>query len=481
MRPRFSFVACLLVVLCAAARASAGTIVLESHVGERSRGAAEILAPLYDELGNREVQRSYPEVGQRFETLASRPSQVGAGLPAGFTDQLERGYKLWITGQFQPCVAALQPLVDEAHRNPAQVSSNPRLGAAVHKGLVGLSLCHQRLGDSKSARATMLELLRSFDAEVSKGQFGSEAYDLFINVRTEARTGSLGSLTVRSTDETAAIFFNERFVKLGEAARVDLIPGTYRVFAQLGKSQGRVHIVEIKPSVPMTLELDPVFERTVVTTPEWSGLAFRDKAERDRHEPSYAARFGVAVAAMSVIVVGIDTRNGRSIAYGALIHSATGKEQRRASVVLDNVSPPERLRALARFLTGDQPADGLEVQLSPNAAVIATAQAGRSGARSSHNSVWKWAATAGAVSALGAGVTLLVLDGSCTEDPPRGQVCPDLRDLSTAGYITLGAGVALGAVATLLWLGERSPSRSESALWVMPGDGGAVAGISLPL
>lgn len=464
--------------------AAARTIVLESHVEARASSTGELLAPLFDELAKRQVTRRYKDVGQRFEARSSLPSVVGAGLPSDFVEQVEKGYQLWVRGQFQPAIATLQPLVDLAHRNAGAVVANARIGGAVVKSLVAISLCQQRLGDKAASTAAMLELLRSSDVEIPRSQFGPEASDLHRRVRDEARTRGLASLSVHSQDESAVIYLNERFLKVGEVTRADLLPGRYRVLAQVGKRQARVHVVELKAGDSARVELDPAFEASVVTSSEWSGFVFRDRVEREQREIELAARFGTAAEALGVIVIGIDVKDDRSVAYGALLNPATGKELRRGSVLIDTSPSPERLRALARFLTGDKPTDDIAVYEAKRTRAGATASLNTTSGEGDHRrsfGPWKWVATGGAIAGLGVGVTLLLLDGTCTSEPLPNMKCPDLRDLRTGGYVSLGAGVALGAVATWLWLGERGSKRSGTSLWVVPSGDGGMAGISMPL
>lgn len=460
------------------------TIVLESHVEARASSTGALLAPLFDELAKRQVVRRYEDVGQRFEARSSLPSVVGAGLPTDLVEQVEKGYQLWVRGQFKPAIATLQPLVEVAHRNSGAVAANSRAGAAVFKALVAISLCQQRLGNASASEAAMTELLRSFDAEVSRGQFGVEANDLYRRIRDEARTRGFASLSVRSLDESAVIYLNERFLKVGEATRSDLLPGRYRLLVQVGKRQGRVHLVELKVGESVRLEIDPAFEASLVTSPEWSGFVFRDRVEREQREVELAARFGTAAEALGVIVVGVDIKGDRSVAYGALINPVTGKELRRGSVVIDTSPSPDRLRALARFLTGDKPIDGVEVhdglrdanpRLGSSLTTSGQVNAGRSGG----SGPWKWIATGSAVAGIGAGVTLLLLDGACTSDPPPEMRCPDLRDLRTAGFVGVGVGLAIGAVATWLWISDRKDNHRGTALWIAPTEGGGMAGVSL--
>lgn len=461
--------------------AAAETIVIESHVGPRAKGTAEVLSPFYEELERREVLRSYPKVGQRFEVRISAPSQQEPGLSADFPDAVERAYRLWLAGKFPEAIAAMQPLVEAAHHNPASIANNPKLGAAVFKGLVTLALCQHRLGNEASSKEAIVELLRSFEVEVGKAQYGAEAYEIFTRVRAEVKASASGALSIHATDEKAAIYINERFIELGDVSRTELIPGRYRVFAQLGKKQGRLHSVEVKAGSKIQLEVDPDFESMFVTTPAWTGLSFVNRDEREKREGELAARFGEAIEVMGVIIVGLDVRNQRSIAYGALINSVTKKELRRASVVLDSLPPPERLRALARFLTGEQAADGIEVyEARPVSSVAGPAPMV---ARRAPWGGWKWAAGGGAIAGLGTGIGLLILDGNCSSDPPVGK-CPDVYDLKFGGYVGIGAGVALGAVATWLWLRERTPEEREkprTTFWVLPSRSGGFAGITMPL
>ena len=348
--------------MLSAQTARAGGVAVESVAGARAKATAAVLTPIFDELGKRGYASGYAAVGRAFEKAASRPSLVQAGLPGDFVERVDQAYRLWITGKFPEGLAALQPLVKEAHANPASVIANPAFGTALFKAQVGIAMCHHRLGDDPAAWATMAELVRSFDAEVTKGQYGAEAFALHQQVKKEARAKATGGLSVRAAESTAAIYVNERFAKVGEVSRADLVPGTYRVVAQLGPDFGRTYDVEVKAGSRAEVVVDPAFERSVATGETWTGLVFRDRNEREQREGDVAARLGTSIGELGVIVVGVDTYKERSVAYGALFNASSGKEIRRASVVIDTVPPPARLQALARFLIGDPtPLDGVEV------------------------------------------------------------------------------------------------------------------------
>lgn len=342
--------------------ASAGGVAVESVAGTRDKAVAQVLAPIFEELARRGYRAGYKEVGKAFEAAGSRPSRVAAGQLADLPDRIDQAYRLWITGKFEEGRAALRPLIDEAHQNPSSAISNIKVGPAVFKALVGLAMCNHRLGDDTGAWAAMVELVRSFDAEVTKAQFGVEAFTLFQQVKKEARAAPSGTLSVRAASPTAAIYINERFAKIGEISRADLVPGTYRVIAQLGPDFGRAYDIEVKSGAKAELVVDPEFERAVMTGPEWTGLAFHDRGDREQREVEVASRLGGGLGELGVIVVGVDLRKERNVAYGALINASTGKEIRRASVVIDTLPPPARLQSLARFLVGERtPLDGVEV------------------------------------------------------------------------------------------------------------------------
>lgn len=350
-------------VIFAPASAHAGGISVESVAGERSKAATAALTEIFKELAQRGYRHGYAEVGKAFEKSGSRPSLVGAGLPSDFVTRVDQGYRLWITGRFQEAIAALKPLVGEARKNPASVITIKEVGPALFKAQVGIAMCHHRLGDDNAAWAVMAELVRSFDLEVTKGQYGVEAAALYQQVRKEAKATTLGGLTVRAADSSAVIYINERFARVGEISRIDMIPGVYRIVAQLGQDKlGRAYDVDVKPGSKVELVVDPAFESAVVTGEAWTGLAFRDRADREQHEAEVAARLGSVLGELGVVVIGVDTRKDRTVVYGALINTNTAKEIRRASVVIDTPPPPGRLKSLVRFLIGEPTSmDGVEV------------------------------------------------------------------------------------------------------------------------
>lgn len=468
--------------------ARAGGVAVESVAGQRAKAAASALAPIFDELARRGY-RSGAEVGAAFEKAGSRPSKLKEGLPGDFVDRVDQAYRQWTAGKFQEGIAALQPLVNDARANPASLIANPTFGNAVFKAQVGLAMCHHRLGDDTAAWAAMAELVRSFDVEVTKAQYGAEAAGLYQQVKKEAKAKASGGLTIRSVDSTAAIYVNERFARVGEMNRNDLVPGVYRVVAQLGPDLGRAYDVEVKAGSKADLVVDPAFERSVVTGEPWTGLVFRDRGEREQREIDVAARFGAALGELGVITVGVDVRNERAVAYGALINTSTGKEIRRASVVIDSPPPPSRLQALARFLVGEPtPLDGVEIHKIVNrprpqpGASLAAAEPPPPAP-----SIWTGkrklalGLVGAAVASAGVGI-YFHLDARDKDDeatrlcPTPGSGCPDSEkanglsnqaaDRFNYALISYGAGAAaLVGAGVLWWLGAPSdPSEGGTAV-----------------
>lgn len=91
--------------------------------------------------------------------------------------------------------------------------------------------------------------------------------------------------------------------------------------------------------------------------------------------------------------------------------------------------------------------------------------------------VWKWAAGGVAVASLMAGITLMAIDGGCTDSPPAGQECKDLHDTLWGGAALTAAGVLLGGATVYMVLEERPrlPPASERRFSVRPLREGVVA------
>jgi hypothetical protein len=457
-------------VLCTAP-VRAGGIVLEAYVGERPADAPRVIRPVLDEL----VARGFnygDTLAHMYEQAVSGSAVAPTGLPGDFAVQADAGFKAWVSGRFEEAIGILEPLVEAAHANSGAFARDQTLREPLQKALIGLALAHQRTGDPAAARASFAELVRSQpDATVSRALYGGEAFELFEQVRRELTAGGTGKLVVRVADDSAVVFVDEQYRGVGSVA-LDLLAGEYRICVMLNKQPARTHRVIVRPHGEANVAIDPRLDQAVRTAP-WTGLGFASSADREVHEGPYAAAFASALGATAVAVVGIESVRGRPAVVGSLVSLETGRELRRASVALVPDPSTVRLRALARYLAGEEPRSGIEVQ-QPLVASANEPPARVERVRGRWRG-WKWVAGAGGVVGLAAGGTLLALDGRC-KNPVSGRACTDVYDNAPIDYIALGVGAALGGLAIYCLLTEDHPP--VRAVYLVPtAGGGAVAGL----
>lgn len=456
-------------MMTAAARAGGG-IVLESYTGERPADAPRLLGPVLEEL-SRQGFEAGDSVARSYETRSSRPALTSGGLPSDFAAQVDRGFKSWVQGKFDDAINVLGPLIKSARASSGAFAVNPALREPLLKALIALGLAHQRSGDLGAMKATFAEIVRSFpDAQISRATYGPDAQNAFDQVRRGLNGVGRGKLSVKVTDETGIVFVNESYRATGSTT-MELLPGEYRVVVVLDKSPSRNHVVEVKANAETVVDVDPKLDRAVHTN-GYTGLAFANQGDRDAHEAPYAARWAKSTGASAVVVIGIDEVRGRNAVVGALVSLQTGRELRRASVPTEPDPSTDKLRALARFLAGENPVPGLDVQFS-NAP-----ESGGGGETPGDETPkgrwggWRWVTAGAAFAALVTGGVLVGLDGRCAKTPPTGQQCNDLYDTGTPGYITLGGGAVLAGISIYLF------ATHDKAPYVAPTQGGAVVGFA---
>lgn len=456
--------------------AHANGVVLESYTGERPADAPRLLAPVLEELAKRKYDAG-DTVARNYDAQVSRAAHTAKGIPADFSTQVDVGFKAWVSGKFDDAIKTLVPIIETAHNNSGELAKNPGLRDPLLKGLIALALAYQRIGDLGSMRATFAEILRAYpDAQVSRATYGPDAATAFEGVKRDLVAGGKGKLTVKLADETAVVFIDEAYRAVGSTT-VEVLPGEYRVVAMLNKQPSRNHLVTVRANSETTVEIDAKLDQSIRTV-GYTGLSFKNQADRDAHEAQYAAKFATAIGANAVAVVGIDQVRGKSAIVGSLVSLQSGREIRRASIPVEPDPSTERLRALARFLGGEEPAPGLEVQFSkeddatlpvsgPRERNAPEQRGGRWGG-------WRWITAGLAVAGLAGGGVATYLDGRCKEEPPAGMTCRDLYSNQPAGYLALGAGAVFAGVSIYLF------ATHESGAYVVPAQGGgAVAGYSL--
>lgn len=439
--------------LARAPRAHGDAIVLESYTGERPGDATRLLAPVLEELSRKKFTAG-DGVARQFETQVSRAGQRGKGVPADFSAQVDKGFKAWVGGDFDASIKILVPLIETAHANSGQFAVQPALRDPLQKALIALSLAQQRIGDAAAMRATMTELMRSFpEATISRATYGPDAQKAFEEVRREVNALGRGKLEVKVADESGVVFIDEAYRAVGSTV-AELIPGEYRVLVVANKQPSRTHHVTVRANEQATVTIDASFDLAVRTS-GYTGLAFKTDNERLEREAPYAAQFARAIGADAVAVVGIDNVRGKASVVGALISLQTGREIRRASIPLEPDPSNERLAALARFLGGEEPAAGLNVQ-------FANASEERRREREPEPASYRWGGWRWITGALGlgglvTGAVLVGLDGRCNNEPPPGTQCLDLYVTAQSGYIALGGGAVFTAIAIYLFATHKEP------------------------
>src|SRR5690606_8952962 len=121
-----------------------------------------------------------------------------------------------------------------------------------------------------------------------------------------------------------------------------------------------------------TLTVDLAFDAAVHSSPVWTGFQFENAADRETSEANYASALAKSVGGSGVVVVGFDQVRDRPAIVGSLVSLVNGREIRRASLALEPAPAEERLRALARFLAGEEASPGIDVQLAGEPAVVAS-------------------------------------------------------------------------------------------------------------
>jgi len=444
---------------------SRNIIVLESYDRRQPKDAERLLAPLLDELGGLGYIVG-ADLASRISAAMSLPGETGERNVAAAIRAVDAGWSSWLNGDFKAAIDTLTGAVDILHENPATFASAPEHRELMMRALVGVALGLQRLEHGDRAQTAMAELIRSFpDQELDRAEFGPEAYALYRRVAAELREQRPGSLRVAVDDDGAAVFINERFAGTGEVVQTRLAPGRYRVYVRRGRTGGRLHIVDVAAGVDRVVSIDTALDAALRSAPHFIGLRFNGADERARLESGKATAIAREVGASGVIVVSIRQFEGRRSIVGSLLSLDSGKPQRSAAIAVEPTLPTESVvRSLARFLAGEDPAPGLIVA-APRPDLVAT------GPRESRFGAWPWIAAGVGVAAIAAGAVLFDLDGPIFDDQDRHT--PDEYRTRNAGIgLTVGGVVAIGAGVTMWLLDRRDSSAVEPTL--APGDGGGL-------
>jgi len=454
----------------AAAAAGVAGLVIEVHVGERPEDASELVAPVLSELEARGYAAGPAQAAALIEARASRRGLAGEVSADTLRAEVNAGYQKFLAGSFQEARAALSAALEVLHANPALIASDQTMQPVQRRALVGLALAHRRLGEDAAAAEAMAELLRtSPGVEISVREYGPEPVELFRAVAAEMARQGHGKLVVETKDPTALVFINESFRGVGEV-EAELPVGPYRVYVQRGKEIGRVYDVTIARDRESRLLVDPAFDATIRSTAKWTGLLLPESGEVQEQAIAYAARLGRAVGVEQVVLVGPRPGEGGALELVGTVVGMKGRRVvRQASISLGKDTSPAARAALGRFLAGEDPSADLEVVVQDGRPFeVAAAAPDRS------SSPWNWVATTGAAAALGTGIALVALDGTCRGEEPAGAAaCRDLWATAPAGWVSIGVGGALAITAGyLFWRDAQRAQQSDVQVAVVPSAGG---------
>lgn len=429
-------------------------VVLESYAEGRPSDAADLLAPLYDELRLLGYAADPKALATRVETQISRSGDTLSDADlAEALGLVDTGYAGWLAGEFGRAAEELSAALAMFRDRPATVAAQPGHRDAVFRALVGLSLARARLGDTEAATAAMAELVRSFpDREISRAEFGPEPRALYANVKADLGEQDRGTLRVDTDDSTVVVFVNGRYAGIGTQTLEDLHPGSYRLFAQRGSEPGRVHDIDVASGGEHSLSITWGLDASLRSAAEYVGFVFADERSRQDSEAGYASSVARRIKATGVVVVGIRRYRGRRSIVGTVIDLDSGNSVRTGAIALEPAAPAaDDVRALARFLAGGRATHGVLVERvegeSPPDDSGPTTSASR----------WPWLVIGGGVLALAGGATLIAIDAPSVED---GDQQPEHRDTRTPGIVLAAGGAVATGVGVYLWWRDRRHGRA---------------------
>jgi hypothetical protein len=481
------FTRVVLALILVGSLAHADGIVLEAYTNERPADASRLLMPIVEELTHLNKSITGEQLRLTYESSVSKPAQTPDGLPTDFADQVDRGFRSWVGGKFDDAIKILGPLTDTARANSGVFAKNQGLREPLRKALIALALSEQRIGDPAAMKAAFAELLHGFpDATVSRGVYGSDAFTAFDQVKRDLAAAGEGKLVIKVAQDGGAVFVDEAYRGQGTTT-LSLAPGDYRVLVMLNQQPSRTHYVSVRANTETTVTVDAELDQAIHTR-NWTGFVFPNDAARDAHEAQFAADFANSIKAPSVAVISIEQVKGHAAIVGSLVSLESGREIRRASVALDPDPSVDRLKALARFLAGEQGGAGIEILIGDGAKEPAhgaqTSAPSSSGDDRRDEGTpntgggrwggWKYITAVGAVGAIGAGIYLAVEDGKCDGAIQPGHPCNNVYSYSPFQYISLAGGAVLAA-ATVYLFATMSHEDGHTA-YVVPTQGGAIAG-----
>lgn len=348
------------VVLLPDARAKSGvpTIVLESHVGQRSTENDAALRPVLDELERLGFAARPQSIEKLLGGRVPRPGRLDDGKTVADIKQLiALGRSAFDKAKFEDAEAALRGAVELIRRNPALIVLDTNNEKVTYSAYVGLSLALFKLKRRPEATEVMLELLRMSSTPIPQAEYGPKAEEIHSDAEKEAQALGRGSLTINCDDSRAMIFLDQKFRGIGKVALGDLIVGTHYVLVQIPGTGGLQYVRTVQANKPTELDVNWQAESQLHLDGIWAGFVFATELERQRgatYAHDFARRFGGA----DVIILRTMLLDGRPYVVGTQ-YPADGGAPIGAFAPVDGGEA--LLRSLARYLYDGTMAAGLRV------------------------------------------------------------------------------------------------------------------------
>ena len=458
----------LSVLLAGVARADTRGILLESHAAERPDYAARFVDAMVASMGE-DAPLHGPALARRVESQLSAtpgPPEPGEDPKA----LVQRGRSQFIEGKFAEAITTLERARSAMLERPALLATNQPLRDALNMALLYLGHACLRTDRGEEATERVGEVVRSFpDKELSLARYGPELVKLYRRVRREMNQQPRGTLSVKTTPPGCLLFVNERYVGLSPITVEGLHQGRYRVYAQLGQARGRVHRVNVTgqgAQLSINFELDHV----LVTEP-LVGFRYDTVEQMEKREVADGAAVARALDAPTVFLIGFRRHEGHRALLGTVINAATGRVVRSGMITLEPAEPSQAtLGAMGSFLLAGKGGSGVIVRSGGGLMTHGAAHPARQdddGPGFFSARVWKWITLGLGVAGVGAGATLIALDGKGTCGDTR---CPDAYNTMTPGIATIAVGGAAAVASVVLFiLDAREDADAERRALIAPG------------
>jgi hypothetical protein len=443
-----------------------GGAVFVVSVGQPSAETERLLAPFMDEMAHQLNMYVVPAVIRaRLGDKLPRPGLADPSLQvADLVKLYEEGYRLFMTGQWDAAIKVLVPAVQKAHDNPALLADQTHHDTWM-TGLVALGVSLLRKKELTRSEEVFEELARSFPNQEAaiRAAHGGEPARLYAAAQNALATRGRGSLIVDVNNPTALISVDEWDRPQNVTFEANALPGTYRVLVQMPGTDGLRYDRLVDPNRTTRLSVDLKFDTAITITSQFVALVFASQLELEQYALDYAARLATMIdtANKVVVLVQLTEREGHPAVEGALYRIDSRAWIRGRAALLDGRGDADKLRELAREVACP-PVEDPRIIVLPDPASRPTVRG------------WQLLGI-GAAGAFVIGAGLLYVHESCGSDA---DPCNSPFRSRTPGYLSVVTGVALGALATFLFVRDAKTSRRPS-LTVVPSRSSALIGMAM--